>query len=151
MTAGLPPVEPIPDENHIARHCQPQGLDEAQRLPTAKAFLRKPTERSMSVGWLEYLKGVDLGDCISRFRKTLSSQRVVRQSHRLAVLRVGIVRKALRKEPNIEIKHDPKDGYHSHAGICGCEIGDLRVAVLLKDLVQVGDVHPGLEAPLAAG
>ena len=102
----------------------------------------------MSVGWLEYLKGVDLTDCIARFREVLGKQKVVRESHRLAVLNVGIVREALEKEPHIEIKHEPREGFHSHAGICGCEPGDLSLAVLLVGLVDVGDVHPAFEPPL---
>ena len=147
--AGPLLVQPIPDEDHIARHCQPSELDDANLLPIAKAFYRKQTEPSVSVNWLEYLNGNDLEDCIQLLRPVLASKRCVRKTHKIAVICVGSAREALRRElqTDIEIRHDRLPGDPSHAGIFGCDVGDDTVALILRDLVEQEDMYDALATP----
>ena len=154
---GLPSVEPIPDTDHVARHCQPGDMDGDKRFPIARAFHRKADEPSVSVNWLEYLKGSHLEHCLQLFRPVLNKKRTVRRSHRLVVVRVAEARDALRKAAEsesrvagVEIRHDPETDDRSHAGIFGCEVEDDTVALILKELVQEHDVQPAFYTASAA-
>ena len=134
----------IPDADHVARHCKPSWI--YQGLPKAEAFRLRAGEFSLSVNWLEYLRGVDIDDCLCLLRPIIARKRTVRPTHRFAVLQVGPARKALHRadQQGVIFRHDPDLEDQSHAGIFLQDAEEDTVALVLKDLVRREDMVPAI-------
>lgn len=114
------PAEPIPDEHHVARHCQPTSIRE-DGTPGPGAFICDDAD-GISCNWLEYFSS-ERAQQVSEVRAALAAQRKIRRSHKLAILNVGVARRgaferlgqqiAIVKDPRIA--EDGKQADPSHA------------------------------------
>lgn len=114
------PAEPIPDEHHVARHCQPTSIRE-DGTPGPGAFTCDDFD-GISCNWLEYFPGERTRQ-ISEVRAALAARRTIRKSHKLAILNVGVARKgalerlgqqiAIVKDPRIAEDGKPADPSHA--------------------------------------
>ena len=132
---------PISDAHHVARYCKPSMIDEG--MPLAGVFLPRPTERHLSINWLEFFgtaKARD--DQIHDVRHALQAKGYrISPNGRLAVLNVGDVKRvAIELNTTLRVRRIPRPNDPSHAGILGYSAGDLPVALALQSLVREEDV-----------
>lgn len=99
----------IPPAHEVARHCPPRELelDENRnpRAPTYEAFL--PDADGVSVSWLDYFTG-SRDERLRSVQQVINRTRIVRASHRLAVISVGNI-ETISAENSREVRaeHDP--------------------------------------------
>lgn len=131
--------EMIPDENHIARFCQPKHVFEGQIQATA-FMLRTGDEISLSVNWLEFLNCSNRESEIAEIRTIYSKKLSIGARAKIAILNVGEVRKKVLEETpdsrNLEVLHDPLNNDPSHSGIYNLKQDDELIAELILETVR---------------
>ena len=113
----------------------------------AAAFELRSAEGYLSVNWLEYLGAPDLDAAIECVREAFHTKGYsLKPTGRFAVLNVGEMKTAIldKVDGDVHIKHLPLADDASHSGIFGYTATDLAVAVAIKELVNLGNVHPTL-------
>ena len=128
--------DPLPDTDHVLRHCSPSRVENG--MPTVAAFQLGSYEPYLSVSWLEFFGRVNTPGNISCAREVLGKKLTLRQNGRLAVLCVGSIKAAV-GNPDQRIEHIPQDDDPSHSGIYPA--GDLDLAVELRALITADDVY----------
>ena len=134
---------PLPDDHHASRYCKPTAVGD-DGLPMASAFALRTGEKHLSTNWLEYFAEPDLSGAVQRVRAAFRNKGYkLRSQGRFAVLNVGAAKTAALESAGktLRIDHMPLNNDPSHAGILGYTADDLSVAVELKALVRVRDVH----------
>ncbi len=137
----------VPDDNHIARLCLRQHVDNGQILATA--FHLRSSDVFLSVNWLEYLRCTSRDKEIEEIQKVYSTKLTIKPGAKIAVLNVGEVREKVltgsQDRRNLKVLHEPlPDPSHpnindpSHSGIYNLkqndriEIGELIRQAVLK-------------------
>ena len=129
----------IPEQDHIARYCQSTKVENGQVLPSA--FMLRPTDKWLSVNWLEVL------DCSSRVSeineiRSIYTHKLNRLGARslIAVLNVGEICQKVYDESEdrrkLEILHDPEENDPSHSGRYKLKHNDMLIAELILETVQ---------------
>lgn len=80
--------DPIPDENHVARHVKYTALDEAGNV-TSAAFIPRPNEDYLSVQWAEYLGPYGQLATVDKIREALALSLALKPTQKIAMLNVG--------------------------------------------------------------
>lgn len=141
----------LPDSDHVARYCSPQQVEE-DGLPSARAFLPRKGEASLSVFWLEYFAAANLNDAIGELRSTIDEQGTLtlKRNGRFAVINIGLAKRAVRTAGGVElaVEHAPTTDAPAHAEISG--INSFRLAHALRSLVTREDMYPARLEPSAA-
>ena len=149
----------LPADQHVLRYVRPRYLEsdggDGPRIDGG-AFLRRPTETSLSVNWLECFDGT-LPEQVASVRKT--RRLAYAATAKLARLNVGRVVQAIDNaahggEP-ARIAHDPLDpappehplADPSHASITGIPVVDTPEGETVGDLIRrcVDQVFPARE------
>lgn len=133
----------ICDADHIARCCSPRSLEE-DGTPSPDAFkLRDRDKGCLSVNWLECFGEQNVIENIPHVRKELSRHYVTKKSGGLAVLNVGIAKRAIKttNEVDISVRRDPLDDYLSHACVGGYTTNNNEVATTLSEMVGRNDMY----------
>lgn len=130
--------ETIPDQDHIARLCQPKHIDE--ELIQASAFMLREDEESLSVNCMEFLNCSSRESEITEIRTVFSKKLHIGVRARLAVLNVGETRNKVLTESfddrNLEVLHDPSTYDPSHSGIYNLKQDDDLIAELILETIQ---------------
>lgn len=131
--------EKIPDQNHIARFVRPMQAPDGQIQATA--FMLRPTEKGLSVNWLEFLNCSSRDKEISEIREIYSKTFLtVGARAKIAVLNVGEVREKVLTESsdyrNLEVIHDPLQNDPSHSEIHKLKQDDELIAELILQTVR---------------
>ena len=136
-------TEDIRDADHVARYCSPRKL-ESDGTPAPGAFrLRDRDNGCLSVNWLECFGEGSVDDNIPHVRAELRRHYETKDSGRLAVLNVGMAKRAVRetREVDISVRRDPLDGHRSHACVGGYRANNYDVATTLSEMVGEHDMH----------
>lgn len=135
----------IRDADHVARCCPKRKLAD-DGTPAPGAFeLRDDDKGCLSVNWLECFGGKTVADNIPYARKELRRHYKTKRSGRLAVLNVGVARRAVKEtlKVDISVRSDPRDDHRSHACV-GYPANDNEVATTLSEMVGERDVYPAV-------
>ena len=135
----------IRDADHVARCCPKRKLED-DGTPAPGAFeLRDGDKGCLSVNWLECFGGKTVADNIPHARKELRRHYITRKSGRLAVLNVGVAKRAVKEtlEVDISVRSDPRDDHMSHACV-EYPANDNEVATTLSEMVGERDVYPAV-------
>lgn len=136
----------IRDADHVARYCSQRNLN-ADGMPGPDAFkLRDRDNGCLSVNWLECFGEGNVADNIPHARAELRRHYETKESGRLAVLNVGVAKRAVKatREVDISIRRDPRDGHRSHACVGGYPTNDNDVAMTLSEMIGEGDMYPAV-------
>lgn len=112
----------IPDTDHTVRHCWKRTwLDEDGDI-TSAAFKPRDAEEYISVSWIEYYVHPDFDENLNEVRTELASRRIVKPTHKLALLKVGrtssYVHDGMDDGRQIIFRHKPGTvDDNSHSGI----------------------------------
>ena len=134
--------ESLADTDHVARYCSPTRAENG--LPTTAAFEPQEGENYVSVNWLEFFDGVDTAAKIGQVRDVVGRKLTLRPKGLFAVISVHEAKVAI-SDAELRIDHIPTVDDPSHAGIYTQE--NLDIAVELRALVTLGDVHPAVLVP----
>lgn len=132
----------IPDEDHIARYCKPSKISEDGQIEFGAFMLRKD-EEALSVDWLEFLKCSSREDEIIEMRKIYPSRLAVGAKAKIAILKVGAVRKKVQTESLdnriLKVIHEPSVGVLSvvdpHSEIYNLRQDDELIAELIRETI----------------
>jgi hypothetical protein len=145
----------IPDQDHVARLCNPNQAPEGQIQPSA--FMLKSEEEYLSVNWLEFLNCSCRESEINELRQLYSRKfSRVGAGARIAVLNVGKICEIVRTErpDNRELKvlHKPelladdpslKVDDLSHSGIYNLnEDNHLIAELIVEEVLSESDTYP---------
>lgn len=131
----------IHDADHIARYCSLRKLEDNG---TPVAFrLRDNDNNCLSVNWLECFGEGNVAGNIPHARAELRKHYKTKKSGRLAVLNVGVAKRAVKTtcEVDISIRRDPLDDHRSHACIGGYSTNNDDVATTLSEMVGESDMY----------
>lgn len=134
----------IRDADHVARCCSRRKLED-DGTPAPGAFrLRDSDDGCLSVNWLEYFGKGNVADNIPHARAELRKHYTTKKSGRLAVLNVGMAKRAVKttREVDISVRSDPRDGHRSHACVGGYLANNDDVATTLSEMVGESDIYP---------
>ena len=134
----------IHDADHIARCCSRRKLED-DGTPAPAAFrLRDSDNGCLSVNWLECFGEGNVADNIPHVRAELRRHYRTKKSSRLAVLNVGVAKRAVQTtlKVDISVRPDPQDGHRSHACVGGYPANNDDVATTLSEMVGESDVYP---------
>jgi hypothetical protein len=136
--------QPIPDSNHVARHCKASTAPGGQIQATA--FMLRDDEQYLSVNWLEELRSPDRAGEVFALQK-LYARKFTRigAGARIAILNVGTLRnKVFNESPDrrlLRVLHEPEEPDDlSHAGIYDIPRDDDIIPELLA--TSVLEHHP---------
>ena len=112
--------------NHtVGKHCNNNDLmtepdSTGKQLPIGiNADSLIPDDDGLSVGWLEYFDG-DVEFQINKVISCITTQRIPKKSHRLALFNVGKILKCGQLQGlDLAVIHDPYDNYECHSLITG--------------------------------
>lgn len=133
----------IQDADHVARYCPRRKLED-DGTPAPGAFeLRDDDGGCLSVNWLECFGGKTVADNIPHARKELRRHYETKKSGRLAVLKVGVAKRAVMETPKVDIsvRSDPRDEYRSHACVGWYAANNSDVATTLSEMVGECDMY----------
>jgi hypothetical protein len=112
--------EPVPETDHIARHCRGTQIAEDGR-PHSAAFICDDSD-GISCNWVEYFEG-NANTRFAQVRAAIAARRTVTGTHRIAILNVGAARAsalnriaqsiAIMKDPRPEENGKPADPSHA--------------------------------------
>lgn len=129
----------IPDDNHVARYCKPQAINESGQ-PTGTAFRLREKEKYLSVNWLESLRRPQPSDAIDALRDVFNRKFSLSKRSLIAVLDVGKTKKYIFEESTdsraLKFVHKPGFNDESHSGIYGYSYEDNLIAELMADTVS---------------
>lgn len=118
--------DPLPDADHILRHCAGRHMLEDNRGVDPEAFkLRHDKgEKDLSVNWLEFYKDPILANNIVLVRAEISKARTLKPKDRLGKISVGGLKGRLAHYGfPVRILHKPTDpDFPSHSGIFDIEL-----------------------------
>ncbi len=134
--------DPVPDQDHIARHCKGSQIRDDGTASGAAFRLRPGKDDYLSVNWLELLSADDRDEQIAALRDAFRAKGFdLRATARFAVSNVGEMRKEVREKSGdgraLHVRHEPfNKAEHgvddsSHAGISGYTPDDDMVADLI--------------------
>lgn len=127
--------DPIPDKDHVARHCGPSSLqgDEVD----ARIFLLRKNELSLSVNWQEFFIDKSQLEVLNEIRLAYRRKgRSVSVNSAFLILNVGTVRTHTQERKYLDFRHDPLPDDLSHAGVFGCPEQDEILAQMIADCVE---------------
>ncbi len=130
----------VPDEDHIARYCKPSTISEDGQIEFGAFMLRKVDE-GLSVDWLESLKCSSRDNEIIAMRKIYPSRLSVGAKAKIAILKVGEVRKKVQTESLdkriLKIIHEPPADIPSdpHSEIYNLKQDDELIAELIRETI----------------
>lgn len=124
----------LPQTDTIARHCSPRKLSEDGQRPLIAAFLLNEHDH-LSVNWVEFFGGCDREEQLSALRDALGKHRTVKESHKLALLRVSsIITLNYDHQWDLSVLHWPIENDPSHSGIFGFGDDPMIVSEALSNL-----------------
>ena len=127
----------IPIGDHICRYCKPSSIVDGKIM--AGAFQIRKNENHLSVNWIEYLGVLDLASAADMISELLRDKNYrVKLGGRMAIIGVGTAMSATFDAVNkrIRIRHVPRPGDESHAGIFGYTHSDYEIAATLAKQAQ---------------
>ena len=132
----------IPDEDHIARYCNPSKISEDGQIEFGAFMLRKD-EEGLSVDWLELLNCSNRESEILEMRKIYPSRLAVGAKAKIAILKVGEVRKKVQTESLdkriLKVIHEPLVDDPSvvdpHSEIYNLKQDDELIAELIRETI----------------
>lgn len=132
----------IPYEDHIARYCKPSKISEDGQIEFSAFMLRKD-EEGLSVDWLEFLKCSSRENEIIEMRKIYPSRLTVGAKSKIAILKVGEVRKKVQTESLdkriLKVIHEPLVDDPSivdpHSEIYNLKQDDELIAELIRETI----------------
>ena len=126
--------DPIPDEDHVARYCSPARVEDG--VPLAAAFRMRPTERYLSVNWLEYWESPSMSEALDLVKRDFALR--ISGAGRFAVLNVSDAKETIEWATHrpASVTHQPTVRMRSHAGVFGYSSDDLAVAAELAASVS---------------
>lgn len=126
--------DPIPDEDHISRYCSPARVEDG--VPLAAAFRMRPTERYLSVNWLEYWESASMSEALDRVKMDFALR--ISEAGRFAVLNVSDAKETIERVTHRQasVTHQPTVRMRSHAGVFGYSSDALEVAAELAASVS---------------
>lgn len=134
----------LPDQDHICRYCSATKFTE-NGLITGAAFQLRPSDKYLSVNWLEFFQLTDRQEQIREVRKVL--RLTLGAKARLAVLNVeAIVNFVHTQSPDarkLRVLHEPEENDPSHSGIYRFGYDDHLIADLIAETVQ--EFYPAIE------
>ena len=134
--------DPIPDPDHVSRHCSRTRIAPGGRI-TGAAFLPRPDE-CLSLNWLEHGGLSDRDSQIQQIRAALSKRRNLGAQDKFAVINVGQVRShvlnATTDRRNLRFLHEPIAEDFSHSEVCGFRADEPLIADLIAEMVL--ESHP---------
>ena len=132
----------IRDADHIARYCSRRKLED-DGTP-APAAVRLRDSGCLYVNWLECFGDGNVADNIPHARAELHRHYETKKSGRLAVLKVGMAKRAVKttRKVDISVRSDPRDGHRSHACVGGYSANNDDVATTLAEMVGESDMYP---------
>ena len=141
--------DPIPNDNHVSRHCGFLHIDRKGRI-TGQAFRPRVSEEYLSVNWLEYFKSAGLNTQMQEIRTTLMRKgRKIGAQSKFAVLNVGELKEYVGKKSVdgsvLSVLHEPEENDPSHSGIYGVSVDDFLIAEIIAEFVREEMTFPGLE------
>lgn len=103
---------PLPDADHILRHVKPTAFDNNRVQGAAFEWRRKNANDGLSCNWMEISEGTTRDEKIEYIR---SRRRLIwKKSHKLAILNVGSVKAAAKRQMDAlgltlspDVIHDP--------------------------------------------
>ena len=138
----------IRDADHIARCCPRRKIEE-DGTPAPGAFILRDKDKDedcLSVNWLECFGDGNVADNIPHVRAELRKHYETREGFKLAVLNVGVAKRAVKttREVDISVKKDPRDDHRSHACVGGYITNNNDVATTLSEMVRKNDMYPAV-------
>ncbi|MBI2231658.1 MAG: hypothetical protein HYU46_21485 [Deltaproteobacteria bacterium] len=136
--------QPIPDSDHVARHCKTSTVEGDEIMATA--FMLREGEEALSVNWLEELKCSDRASEV-RELQDLYARKMTRvgAGARIAILNVETLQTEVENEsPDrrlLRVLHEPELDDPSHAGIYGIPYDDREIVAELIARVVL-EIHP---------
>lgn len=132
----------IPDEDHIARYCKPSKISEDGQIEFGAFMLRKD-EEGLSVDWLELLNCSSRESEILEMRKIYPLRLAVGAKAKIAILKVGEVRKKVQTESLdkriLKVIHEPLVDDPSvvdpHSEIYNLKQDDELIAELIRETI----------------
>ena len=134
----------IHDDDHIARYCPKRNIGD-DGTPAPDAFrLRDSDNDCLSVSWLECFEKGNIANNIPHARAELRKHYKTKKSGRLAVLNVGVAKRAVKTthEVDISVRWDPQDDYRSHTCIGGYPTNNDDMATTLSEMVGKSNMYP---------
>ncbi|OGW12311.1 MAG: hypothetical protein A3G93_15460 [Nitrospinae bacterium RIFCSPLOWO2_12_FULL_45_22] len=129
----------IPDRDYISRYCSAMQCTEEGQV-TGAAFQIRPSDKYLSVNWLEFLCLGNRQEEIREVRRILSSKLTLGAKAKIAVLNVGNILNYVRSQSpdsrNLSVFHEPEENDPSHSGIYGLQSEDHLIADLIAEIVQ---------------
>jgi len=129
----------IPEQHHISRYCSATKCTENGEI-TGAAFLLRPTDRLLSVNWLQSFHLASRQEEINEVRRILNLKLRLGVKAKIAVLNVGEVLNYVHIQSpdsrNLIVLHDPEENDPSHTGIYGYRYEDHLIADLIAEVVQ---------------
>lgn len=125
--------EPLPDADHIVRHCKKSHINTETNMPSASGFMRRRNrkEESCSVMWLESFPSVDQDSQRAEAQARLASKGFsYKEGQGFALLNVGTTTTQVSEAGyQISILHEPTTNLEgevddSHSGIHGLPFDD---------------------------
>ncbi len=127
----------LPDQDHICRYCSATKFTE-NGLITGAAFQLRPSDKYLSVNWLEFFQLTDRQEQIREVRKVL--RLTLGAKAKLAVLNVeAIVNFVHTQSPDarkLRVLHEPEENDPSHSVIYRFGYDDHLIADLIAETVQ---------------
>lgn len=136
----------IHDADHVARCCSRRKIED-DGTPAPGAFrLRDSDNGCLSVNWLECFGEENVADNIRHVRAELRKHYKTRENSRLAVLDVGMAKRAVKttRAVDISVRRDPRDDHRSHACVSGYSTNNDDVATTLSEMVGESDMYPAV-------
>lgn len=134
----------LPDQDHICRYCSATKFTE-NGLITGAAFQLRPSDKYLSVNWLEFFQLTDRQEQIREVRKVL--RLTLGAKAKLAVLNVeAIVNFVHTQSPDarkLRVLHEPEENDPSHSGIYRFGYDDHLIADLIAETVR--EFYPAIE------
>ena len=131
----------ISDDHQVARHCTRKDFtDDGMTELESRTFEPTETNPEISVNWLEFYQDQfdELGDRINAICQDMSAERAVRANHKLALLRVGEIKKnGYACDCELDVAPDGYEGNESHAVISGIPVDNMIVHKELADAASM--------------
>ncbi len=133
--------EKIPDQDHIARLCNPSHIQEGQIQASAFMLKEDRDEKTLSVNWLEFLKCPNRESEITGIRTiySLKFNRVGAKA-KIAILNIGEVCNIVLTESNdgriLEVLHAPELDDPTHSEIYNLRVHDDFIAELILETIS---------------
>ena len=140
----------LPDDDNVVRYAKPTTVREDGSVD-GSAFRLRPSDKGLSVNWLQYFQGLDKSQQLDMVRQ--SYRLTMRPNGRLAELNIGSTKLHVHARlKTLRFIHAPlaAEGEYqpdaSHAEIRGLPPGDTPEAALIGDMIAecIQTIHPAI-------